>query len=1547
MHSVEENIEQIRQKLLVGQKRGNRFLHGQSRLAIAFQYPSVDWLWNELVVYDRKLQISKRSDLDAKFTEKVSEKVSEDKSTKEETEQTEQDGNVISDTEKEVSQRSTLQQLLPSSTHKDVVKAFIKLARKATGGLEERGFNFLTLCIGRVSWSDEKNSGEAPVLLIPVQLNVSARRSRVTIEYTDEPIQWNPALMEKMRRELDGESLSLPPSFQHVLSDAEDVGLASVKTGLASFRNLCDQVGWGVQDTLWMDLLDASYLQLYKDLELSQWGELPPLIPKVLGRGFVVDKQLQSMNANEIESQVQNPERSALILDADPTQMRAVAIANAGGSLVIQGPPGTGKSQTIANIVSTMVAQGKRILFVAQKKAALDVVYQRLSAANLEHQLLELHASKSKRTSVLDSINKALQQGSVEPMFSKGLSAQVVRDRSILESVNTLLQMPVGLTRLTMSAIFSHHHQASGLSEDPSMMFEGTLDWTPDIVEMLKQTSVELSQLIHSERLSWDLNPFRMVALSDVQALNTNRIVELGDQVRLQLSQLKEDITLQSTEIGCSFDGTLKGVERLIEDLQFLESQPDLTGINLALLKQDGRWDEAVELVSQGQSLGEAQNRLLTVFEPSSMIQCERIEEQLTIVKQLRGRWWRVLLPSWWSTIRGLKIYFKPTLKSETAHWDTPVAELKKYHQRLIEFELEETLGGRFFGSSWNGLNSNWSALHDKLHWVNTYPHWAKRHPTLESTFFLDAANGNAICRHHRTALQESFNRLRTSIDELATELQAFSTCPLKRVNVSIEELYAWLQDPNWTRQALARAIAVNTVSHVLREHGLHHWVLWIMEGQTISSVQCKWESSLGYSRVQSLLSDPTLQRLTRSTLYQQRKSFAKGDGQLRYASQETLVMQHVETIQSLLCVGQMAVLSAELPKRRGQKTIRRLMSECPLAIQRIKPVFMMSPISVATHLPQDVEFDVVIFDEASQMTTPFALGSLMRAKQAIVVGDSQQLSPTSFFQSGEDLESILDRFVVNGCPSIRLSFHYRSRHPDLIAISNRYMYEGALKPFPTPNTHPLAKGVRLLSSKGCPYDRGGTRSNVKEAELLVTEITRVIVQSKHEGQHPSMGIVAFSLAQKEALEEAWDVLLSTRSDIQQYCDDLPKGESFFIKNLEDVQGDERDIIFISVGYGYDSNGVFGQNFGPIGRDGGTRRLNVLFSRARFQMILCANFEPHRIQPTKDSFKMLRSMLELSTSNPMVTFRESQGFVDDVCQFIESCGYKAMAHYGPHGNAIDIAVQDSASNRFYLAILCEGGLQGIKGSTRFRDRLFPHSLQRFGWPVYRVWSLPWYTNPEAEKMALQQVLKDSATPTLEEYAFVLQRRQDTISQSLDWIRTTQFSVVESQLEIPSGAQAKSHGELVKQILPLLCTQEGPLSKDMIVTRICQLLPSKRTKRNRESIEHVMNTLCHQGILNTEYGFYWTTESELSPRIPGNGFRDFDNLYPPHVLDFVRFYLRGSVDHSVHLDELVEILMTLVGWESMSQTRLLEFKSGITQLIPGSNMTLHENVIRLR
>ena len=330
----------------------------------------------------------------------------------------------------------------------------------------------------------------------------------------------------------------------------------------------------------------------------------------------------------------------------------------------------------------------------------------------------------------------------------------------------------------------------------------------------------------------------------------------------------------------------------------------------------------------------------------------------------------------------------------------------------------------------------------------------------------------------------------------------------------------------------------------------------------------------------------------------------------------------------------------------------------------------MMSPISVATHLPKDMEFDVVLFDEASQMTTPFALGALMRAKQAIVVGDSQQLSPTSFFQKSKDMESILDRFVANGCPSVQLSFHYRSRHPSLISISNHYMYDGGLKPFPTPNTHPLARGVRLISSAGCPYDRGGSATNPQEAELLIRSVVSRITEAIQEGTHPSIGIVAFSMGQKEVLQDAWDKLRLTRSDIRQYCANLPEGEHLFIKNLEDVQGDVRDIIFISIGYGLDDTGKFTHNFGPVGKDGGDRRLNVLFSRSRYEMVLCANFEASLITSNNKALQMLKSMLELSLQTSTVQKRQPQGFMEDVALFVQSLGYEAHANYGPQGNRL-------------------------------------------------------------------------------------------------------------------------------------------------------------------------------------------------------------------------------------------------------------------------------------
>lgn len=569
-----------------------------------------------------------------------------------------------------------------------------------------------------------------------------------------------------------------------------------------------------------------------------------------------------------------------------------------------------------------------------------------------------------------------------------------------------------------------------------------------------------------------------------------------------------------------------------------------------------------------------------------------------------------------------------------------------------------------------------------------------------------------------------------------------------------------------------------------------------------------------------------------------------------------------------------------------------------------------------------------------------------MRAKQAIVVGDSQQLSPTSFFQEAKDMESILDRFVASGCPSIQLSFHYRSRHPSLISISNRYMYDDALKPFPTPNTHPLARGVRLISSAGCAYDRGGTSTNPQEAELIVNTVAARIVEAVQEDTAPSIGIVAFSMGQKEVLQDAWDKLLLHRPDLRQYCAALPEGERLFIKNLEDVQGDERDVIFISVGYGLDEEGRFTNNFGPVGRAGGDRRLNVLFSRARFEMVICANFTPDLITSDNKALQMLKSMLELSVDVPTVQSQEASGFMEDVCVFINELGYEALPNYGPTGNTIDIAVQDPETQQFKLAIVCEGGTASEFGSTRHRERLFTHSLEAFGWPVYRVWSLPWYTNPKAEQLALQKAIVDSVPSTNKRQTFVVERVMTAEVPRFDWVKTIQLDLSTLDVEIPDDAQPKTHSHLVTRLIIPLLKQEGPLSTKMIIDRICKLIPSKKTSRNRDAVETVLRQQVSANAILTKHGFYWHADSNLKPRIPHKQYRNFDTLYPPHVLSFIRFYINGSVEKQLGLKEVATLLMQLVGWEVITENRLKEFCTGITQVCTDSDLCVRDGVVRL-
>jgi superfamily I DNA and/or RNA helicase/very-short-patch-repair endonuclease len=431
-----------------------------------------------------------------------------------------------------------------------------------------------------------------------------------------------------------------------------------------------------------------------------------------------------------------------------------------------------------------------------------------------------------------------------------------------------------------------------------------------------------------------------------------------------------------------------------------------------------------------------------------------------------------------------------------------------------------------------------------------------------------------------------------------------------------------------------------------------------------------------------------------------------------------------------------------------------------------------MSPLSVAQYLEASHEtFDVVIFDEASQIPVWDAIGAIARGKQLIVVGDPKQLPPTNFFNSSgddddddltpeehKDLESILDELMTNGLRHKRLRWHYRSRHEGLITFSNRQYYENDLLTFPSPEAG--HGGVRIKHLPDARYDKGKSRTNRGEAVALVDDLVARL--RKTDGPRRSFGVVTFSQAQQKLVEDLLDQKRREHPEIELHFGDDPpvEGEPVFVKNLESVQGDERDVILFSICYGPDEAGKVSMNFGPLNRDGGERRLNVAVTRAKHEVLVFSGLRADQINLTRTRAKGVRdlkSFLDYADRGPRALIAASSAagdaeadseFEKMVADRIRKAGYEVHHQVGCSGYRIDLAVVDPAApGRYLLGIECDGATYHRAATARDRDKLRHLILEGLGWKLHRVWSTDWWhdANHETDKL-LGALIALSARP---------------------------------------------------------------------------------------------------------------------------------------------------------------------------------------------------------
>ena len=1216
--------------------------------------------------------------------------------------------------------------LQTSQTSENLHKRLLNSYRLANTSIEETGVNTLFIALGVLCWYEADQSQDerrAPLVLIPVQLQREGIRQNFRVTYTGEDIGANLSLIEKARADF---GLLLPT--QDVVDEVTEGRLS-----VGHYLDVVDQMvrqsvlhRWRVdQNSVILGFFSYNKLQLFRDLDDSAWPDGAgiaenSIVSGLFGDGFSEPAPIIPHNAH-LDAHL-NPNNTYHVLDADSSQSLAIHEANSGRNLVIQGPPGTGKSQTIANIIAEGIASGKRVLFVAEKMAALEVVKRRLDNIGLGQACLELHSHKTNKRAILNELDRTLKDGNcnsnVVVVFPAAeLAGTRLELNDYAEGVNT----PVGASGVTPNDAFG---KLLAISE--SVAGAGSLN-----------------------PLSWERISGSDSNMNNWSDADFNRKKEVVEELRLRLQ--RAGVPANHPFWGCrlrslSPAGQASLAERINSASHALES----------LVAPECRFQvkQVKELLDDGFRWNRLHSKYDAVMLPEAWN--SHLESARHVLNTKGRSFWRSLFSSdYWKSRDQLAAVLRIKLPDNVDRQIQLIDTISAERQLRASITRQHAIAKLALGDNWAGLNTDWDQLSRAL---NTYLACAKElESALEMSNEVGFGDADGL-------ISLTFSEQKQTLIEWARRLPEIQD--LIGLNVGCEA--ALSED---LREVVAVSEQHPDAVECLTEWFDRAWYESIVETAFVERPTLRdfdgrvHEARFGRFRAldqHSLVHNRNRVVAAHSDRLSEVKSLPD-----RLPRQRAEEGRESETERLRQRVQQLRVLQREIQKKSRHKPIRRLVAEAGGVIQDLKPVFMMSPLSIANYLPPgSADFDLVVYDEASQVRPVDALGALLRAEKAVVVGDSKQLPPTHFFEhvnqadddaddegSSEtaDIESILGLFSAKGAPSRDLRWHYRSRHESLIALSNREFYENNLVVFPSPDAGREAAGLRFHHLPEAVFDRGKSGTNLQEAE----NVARAVMEHATSDPELSLGVAAFGIRQAQAIQDRLELLRRQDDSCEEFFAGHPE-EPFFVKNLENVQGDERDVIFISIGYGRDANGQVSMNFGPLNQSGGERRLNVLITRAKLQCHVFTNLRGEDIDLDRTEsigVRVLKAFLDYSATGILPqdvpfesSFHVDSPFQQEVARRLRKQGYQVHDEVAIAGKFIDIGIVDPEKpGRYLIGIECDGASYHSARSARDRDRLRQRVLEGLGWKLHRVWSTDWFRNPERELMRAVAAIEAAKT----------------------------------------------------------------------------------------------------------------------------------------------------------------------------------------------------------
>ena len=1256
-------------------------------------------------------------------------------------------------------------ELLADHTQTDLHTRLLELYRTGRSSLRESGAVTTYLALGMLRWHDRKSpetARHAPILLLPVHLHRGGGGRPYTLTLADEADpQLNVTLLTLLRRDHQLEHPGLDPDTL-----PEDHAGVDVPLVLQRVRELVrTQPTWEVENRVMLASLTFTKFLMYRDLVASNDRLMrSEVVQRIFeGTGGTFGLQGPLLAEDTLDAHLA-PTDVLSVLPADPSQLAAIAASADGSSYVLQGPPGTGKSQTITNLIADTLARGQTVLFVAEKKAAIDVVHRRLGQVGLGPFTFELHSDKASKKQAFEQVRDAMAMVATSP--PAGADAVATELLALRTQLNTFAAA-MRSEACVGGAVHEALARLIGLRDAPvvALTFPAL-----DPARVQAQDHALRHALLVLERVgSVSDSPWASARLPQAPPA-------LEAQLTQALQQLDEAVShLHHAAAAVAPTWWRDGPSDTRAGLAALAHHASTAGDLPPPLLQAASLD-AVE--AELQALERRTAARATLWQPLSDRWSPELLTDAAARTGLRApyeKWAEVFLLGWlvlWWSRSAVARWHRGPLPAHVAVRDD-LRRLDETARADADLALQDARAHALLGPLWRRAETDWAqiwSLWDRIRSLRA----------ALATVDPEVAEGAwAVLRSPSAPLATGLPLSRT--------LQALEPAEAA-VSAALQSVRQLLQMPP---DALCQATLEDLTawSTRARSHGygsLRAWSAWraarlqLTELGLTALVDALEQDHLAPSQLAPALdrarllhawseagrAHPVLAEFSGVTHDAVIARFRSVDQRWEAVSRDLVRARVAARMPDPHAPGEMAVIRRQLGLKRRHMSLRSLFREVPTTLRALKPCVLMSPLSVARYLDPDGEpFDLVLFDEASQIPPWDAIGAIARGRRCIVVGDSRQLPPTTFFSRGddddddevdedrlEDMESILEEAVSSGLQELRLQWHYRSRHESLISFSNRTYYDDHLLTFPAAEQAADHLGVKLIAVEDGHYDRGGTRTNRAEAERVVQWLCAWARRSP--ADRGTVGVVTFNMAQQRLIEDLLDLRVATDPHLEAA---LAEGdEPPFVKNLENVQGDERDTILFSICYGPDATGRVAMNFGPLNKRGGERRLNVAITRARRQLRVYATLRPDQIQLSRTravGVHHLRAFLEhaqrggtasgdpVSVAGPRPV---PSALEAEVQSAIEAFGWTVTPKVGCSGYRIDLAVADRQHpGRYILAVECDGASYHGSASARARDRQRQEVLEGLGWRLYRVWSTEWWHDRAHELGRLQAALQDA------------------------------------------------------------------------------------------------------------------------------------------------------------------------------------------------------------